>query len=163
MEGTTADCPECDPEEYCKQLRDEIMKRVFQQKTETGTCGLVERIRGQIYGANGPGTAGWRGHDQAITDLKNGIRRLLNQHRDNNCPELLPIPRNVYEIVGQPNPRPQDWKGPQLAPIVEPDSSVWDWEYWEEVTGLTGAALVVYLIVSQGSGLYPPRNLVPVS
>lgn len=160
MGSITADCPNCDPDELCKELRDEIMKRVFQQKSETGTRGLVERIRDQIYGASGPGTAGWTGHDKAITDLKNGIKRLLRQHRDNNCPDLLPVPRNVYDLVNQPNPQPRDWKGPQVAPTTE--RSIWDWEYWEEVTGLTGAALVLYLIVSEGSRLYPPRNLVPV-
>lgn len=37
-----------------------------------------------------------------------------------------------------------------------------DWEYWEELTGLTGAALATYLIISEGSRLFPPRNLVPV-
>lgn len=37
-----------------------------------------------------------------------------------------------------------------------------DWAYWEQVTGLTGAALAAYLIVSEGSRLFPPRNLVPV-
>ena len=31
-----------------------------------------------------------------------------------------------------------------------------------EATGLTGAALTVYLIISEGSRLFPPRNLVPV-
>jgi RHS repeat-associated protein len=35
-------------------------------------------------------------------------------------------------------------------------------EYWENQTKLTGAALVTYLIISEGSRLYPPRNLVPV-
>jgi hypothetical protein len=30
------------------------------------------------------------------------------------------------------------------------------------ITGLTGTALVIYLIVSEGSRLFPPRNLVPV-
>lgn len=37
-----------------------------------------------------------------------------------------------------------------------------DWEYWEELTGLTGAALATYLIISEGSRLFPPRNFVPV-
>jgi hypothetical protein len=32
----------------------------------------------------------------------------------------------------------------------------------EELTGLTGVALILYLIVSEGSRLFPPRNLVPV-
>lgn len=45
---------------------------------------------------------------------------------------------------------------------METERSIWDWEYWEETTQLTGAALVLYLIISEGSRLYPPRNLVPV-
>jgi hypothetical protein len=32
----------------------------------------------------------------------------------------------------------------------------------EVLTGLTGTALVIYLIISEGSRLFPPRNLVPV-
>lgn len=31
-----------------------------------------------------------------------------------------------------------------------------------EITGLTGTALLIYLIISEGSRLFPPRNLVPV-
>jgi hypothetical protein len=30
------------------------------------------------------------------------------------------------------------------------------------ITGLSGAALTAYLIVSEGSRLFPPRNLIPV-
>jgi RHS repeat-associated protein len=43
-----------------------------------------------------------------------------------------------------------------------PNENWFDLKYWEAVTGLTGAALIIYLIVSEGSRLYPPRNLVPV-
>ena len=32
----------------------------------------------------------------------------------------------------------------------------------EAITGLTGAALIAYLAISEGSRLFPPRNLVPV-
>jgi hypothetical protein len=32
----------------------------------------------------------------------------------------------------------------------------------EELTGLTGVALILYLIVFEGSRLFPPRNLIPV-
>ncbi len=32
----------------------------------------------------------------------------------------------------------------------------------EKVTGLTGTALIIYLIISEGSRLFPPRNLLPV-
>lgn len=162
MNASVINCPNCDPEEFCKKIRDEIMKRVYQEKSETGTRGLKERIRDQIYGANGPGTTGWDGHNEAIETLKNGIRRLLQQFRDNNCPPLMPIPRDVHETMNAPNPQPHEWKGPQIAPMVEPEQSIWDWEYWEEVTGLTGGALLAYLLISEGSRLYPPRNFVPV-
>ena len=43
-----------------------------------------------------------------------------------------------------------------------PNESFFDLKYWETVTGLTGAALITYLIISEGSRLFPPRNLVPV-
>lgn len=36
------------------------------------------------------------------------------------------------------------------------------WRRMQEITGLTGAALVIYVIVSEGSRLFPPRNLIPV-
>jgi WXG100 family type VII secretion target len=32
----------------------------------------------------------------------------------------------------------------------------------EVITGLTGAALITYLIISEGSRLFPPRNLIPI-
>ena len=58
---------------------------------------------------------------------------------------------------------------PQTSPAEEPEGelqpagSVLSWQYWEEVTGLTGLALVTYLLISEGSRvLYPPRNFVPV-
>jgi RHS repeat-associated protein len=35
-------------------------------------------------------------------------------------------------------------------------------EWWEKKTGLTGWALAAYLILSEGSRLYPPRDLIPV-
>jgi len=30
------------------------------------------------------------------------------------------------------------------------------------VTGLTGTALIIYIVISEGSRLFPPRNLVPI-
>lgn len=59
---------------------------------------------------------------------------------------------------------------PEPVPIGIPEPKgmrdwvrrITDWRYWEEVTGLTGAALVLYLLVSEGSRVIPARNLVPV-
>jgi hypothetical protein len=49
---------------------------------------------------------------------------------------------------------------PRGAPV--PEDSFFDLKYWETITGLTGAALIAYLIISEGSRLFPPRNLVPI-
>lgn len=32
----------------------------------------------------------------------------------------------------------------------------------EAITGLAGTALIIYLIISEGSRLFPPRNLIPI-
>lgn len=162
MGGIAADCADCDPEDYCEELRRQIHRLVLQRKADTGVRGLAERRYDQIYGASPPGTRGWDGHDQAITQIKNTLRRLLQDFNNNNCPDLTPIARPVTEVINAPNPSPSDWKGPAQAPMVQTDPSIWDWEYWEEATGLTGAALVLLLIVWQGSRLFPPRNLVPI-
>jgi RHS repeat-associated protein len=42
------------------------------------------------------------------------------------------------------------------------NESFFDRKFWEDVTGLTGAALITYIIISEGSRLFPPRNLVPI-
>ena len=48
-------------------------------------------------------------------------------------------------------------------PNEQPAKTFFDWEYWEEVTGLTGATLFLYLVISEGSRFaFPIRNLVPV-
>ena len=43
-----------------------------------------------------------------------------------------------------------------------PGESFFDQKYWERATGLTGAALAAYILASELSRLYPPRNLIPV-
>lgn len=42
-----------------------------------------------------------------------------------------------------------------------PNESYFDLKYWERVTGLTGAALIIFLLIWQGSRIIPARNLVP--
>jgi len=80
-------------------------------------------------------------------------------------------PDNPNQIVGKDKqtgkkitkPKPDDW--PEEAneePCPKNEYSISDLEYWEEVTGLTGSALLIYLIISEGSRAFPPRNLVPV-
>ena len=68
-------------------------------------------------------------------------------------PRTIPLPVPVPQTSPAPEPEGQ----------LQPVGGVLSWQYWEEVTGLTGLALVTYLLVSEGSRvLYPPRNFVPV-
>ncbi|GAB4563836.1 MAG: hypothetical protein Tsb0020_13370 [Haliangiales bacterium] len=67
--------------------------------------------------------------------------------------------------VAVPVPEPESATEPHAQPdkpLGFDHKRLWEWEYWEEVTGLTGAALLMYLIISEGSRLYPPRNLLPI-
>lgn len=75
-----------------------------------------------------------------------------------NCMALLRI-----KCQPQPKPVPQPETQPERAPrrtAPQFDKSFLD--RMAEITGLTGTALILYLIVSEGSRLFPPRNLVPV-
>jgi hypothetical protein len=59
----------------------------------------------------------------------------------------------------QPQPVPVPERETQPQPQTDPDF----WRRMELATGLTGTALVIYLIVSEGSRIvFPLRNLVPV-
>lgn len=55
-------------------------------------------------------------------------------------------------------PLPQSIPGLQPAP----SGGLLDLDTWSKITGLTGTALILYLIVSEGSRVIPFRNLVPV-
>ncbi len=159
MTGVVQTCGDPEPDDICERIRGQIRKLVFQTKDECGERGLRERMMDQIYGEHGPGTPEWHGHDVAITQIKNRIRKLMDDFIDNNCSGGTPVGVDAKAWINRPNPKPEEWKGKPGEPTAR---SIWNWEYWEEVTGLTGAALVIYLILSEGSRLYPPRNLVPV-
>ena len=53
-------------------------------------------------------------------------------------------------------------KAPQPKPVPVPAPSKDFMKKMEQVTGLAGTALIIYLIISEGTRLFPPRNLVPI-
>jgi hypothetical protein len=59
-----------------------------------------------------------------------------------------------------PAPVPVPAPVPAPATVPAPDQGFLD--RMAAITGLTGTALIVYLIISEGSRLFPPRNLIPV-
>jgi hypothetical protein len=92
--------------------------------------------------------------------------------KKNRQPDQVPEPGWKPHIVpvSQPITEPDAIRPPKVPiPLIHPfpkfepqGSNIWEWKYWEETTGMTGAALLIYLIVSEGSRLFPPRNLLPV-
>jgi len=159
MTGVIQQCNKPEPDDICERIRGQIRKLVFQTKDECGERGLKERIMDQIYGDHGPETPEWDGHDMQITERKSQIRKLIEDFKNNNCFDGTPIGADAKYWIEYPNPQPEQWKG---KPTDTANMSILDWKYWEAATGLSGAALVLYLIASEGSRLYPPRNLVPV-
>ncbi|MGN6526036.1 MAG: hypothetical protein ACTHL8_06575 [Burkholderiaceae bacterium] len=164
MTGATLQCkPDPDGKDPCETIRDQIRSIVFQTKDECGERGLRERFMDQIYGSSGPGTAGWDGHDIAITQLKNRIRKLIKDYNDKGCGNDggTPIGADAAAWFNRPNPKPSEWKGGPAPTSSSTSRSILDWDHWKEATGLSGGALALYLIVSEGSRLFPPRNLIP--
>lgn len=153
-------------EDVCARLAREIDEMINRDKRQCGgggTHGLVHRFREQIQGANGPGTPSWSTHDEAIRNQQNGLRDRLDDFNRNHCGTRVPLPADAWRWATRPAPAPAEWLGPQQRVVVDdPAVSPSTWRRLEQATGLTGAALVLYLIISEGSRLFPPRNLVPV-
>lgn len=84
-----------------------------------------------------------------ITALANAVGALANCWAVYNR-KCRPVTPPVRVPVPVPETRPQ--------PTVDRTFM----ERMAAITGLTGTALVIYLIVSEGSRLFPPRNLVPI-
>lgn len=160
-------CPFTQPDDICRWLRDQIHKKVLQQKSESGVRGLRERILDQIYGANGPtlpdGSVNpvWKTHDDEIRKLRENINEYLEEHNDRDCGDKIPVSKEVKNWVRTTPPRPQDWKGPR--PAESTHFSPLSWDDWKRITGLSGMALAAYLLFSEGSRIvFPPRNAIPV-
>jgi hypothetical protein len=159
----------------CEKLAGEIDDLVDRHRGpgEGGTKGLKQRFPEQNEGPNGPPGSGvgdpevWETHDQAIKEQQKGLRDRLEEFNKGNCGEKQKIPEDAWEWATKPAPKPEEWTGPATAPsertsapVTTADSSFM--RKMGQLTGLTGAALLTYVIISEGSRLFPPRNLVPV-
>jgi hypothetical protein len=96
---------------------------------------------------------------------RNRINKKCFRGGDAGHKEALEIAINSIKIcqrardhVKAPQPQAQTSKAPQPQPEMSSDFL----KKMSAITGLTGAALITYLIISEGSRLFPPRNLIPV-
>ena len=49
-----------------------------------------------------------------------------------------------------------------VYPYLQPSSGTSFRDNIGQIIGLSGTALTIYVIISEGSRLFPPRNLVPI-
>jgi uncharacterized protein DUF4157/putative RNase toxin 16 of polymorphic toxin system len=112
------------------------------------------------------------GHTLALMQAVNALNNCWAvwewcQRRRQPVPVPVPVPAPAPAPVPVPAPAPEPAPAPTPAPAPAPGPSqpVIDRGFMERmaaITGLTGTALVIYLIISEGTRLFPPRNLIPV-
>lgn len=172
---------------YCRNNVCECISSFF-AKQNGGRAGLAQRFE-RMMAPNAVKT-GIPTHAKQIQDRQKGLKEAIDIYDDQGCggpgaPQHAPITQGARDNMNRPIPTIEDWEAEHGRPMPEgdytpgrnnslqspkdtgmlnnpPDNSIWDWEYWEEATGLTGAALGAYLIISEGSRLFGPRNLIPV-
>jgi RHS repeat-associated protein len=110
-----------------------------------------------------------RGHRKLI-NMDKALLAALEAYYAAYCQNQNPPPAPVTPLVPVPGPAPAPVPAPVPTPTPTPQSQpdtpsrpgIFNLKYWEAITGLTGTALIAYLVLSEGSRLFPPRNLVPV-
>jgi RHS repeat-associated protein len=114
------------------------------QNPRGGTWGPQEPIPGQ-----GQPSGSWdpEGH----WDIDNGLG-----DRQRYDPDGKPITPD--EAHRKCDNKPQQQPQPESPTVPDPGFI----DKMSQITGLTGTALLIYIIVSEGTRLFPPRNLVPV-
>jgi hypothetical protein len=138
---------DCTPEQH-RKLQDEVNDKcksgkrtckgvldcatLLYNKNKNWECALAREIV-----ANTCFRGGDAGHRQAIIEALNAAAYCEGKFNE-NC---------------RPKPEPQ--------PIPVPVQDKGFKKKISEITGLTGTALIIYIIISEGSRLFPPRNLIP--
>lgn len=166
MAGAVVNCAPGGPPDPCSKLAQEINDFINRVKEAGagGIKGLKQRFAEQVApGASGPGTPAWVRHDEQIKTQQRGLRDRLNNFNKNNCGGKVPIPADAWDWATKKPPALAEWKANNPVAPRTAESSALDWKALEKATGFTGVALVIYLIISEGSRiLIPPRNLIPV-
>ncbi len=148
--GTPSPSGDCTPEQH-RALQDEVNsacksgKRACNLQQDCAT--LLENIGKNQRCADARAAVnntcfkgGDSGHNIALTDALTATAKCTG----------------FYNTKCRPQPVPE----PEPAKVPEEDSGFM--KKMAAITGLSGAALLTYVIISEGSRLFPPRNLIPV-
>jgi hypothetical protein len=85
--------------------------------------------------------------DGHMTQIKETLNAALNCER-------------IFNKKCKPKKEPQRKPQQQVKPALSENKDFM--KYMQDITGLTGTALLIYVIISEGTRLFPLRNLVPV-
>jgi hypothetical protein len=149
------DCPNCpDP---CNERHKKIWDLLYRIRDAAGGIkGLVHRYAEQIApGAQGPGTAAWRTHEQAYYNDRRGLRTEVNRYRNSRvdngrggkdpCPDT-PLLAAAEEWMNKPAPTAAEWQANNPAQM-----SKWERVGWG-VLGVGGIVVTGIAILSPFEG-----------
>ena len=139
-------------EEKCNQLRAALYAKAGK---------LLEELRAYDPSLDGKGGPTWKpgGHFIEITELQHGIKMDLKRYieeciKNKGGPSGPSIPDWIDDAANREIPLPR------FLPFYRPRQE--SKSLWPDIVPAGGAALVLYLIISEGTRLFPPRNLIPV-
>jgi hypothetical protein len=137
-------CPDDKKDECEKKLADMLNDiQAVRGDRASGFKGLAQRFR--QLGRQLPDKVR-QGYIEQFKNRQKSLQEKIEDYINSGCGDPPPL---VTEWANKEVPAPP----PPKADFIQSMS---------DITGLTGGALATYLIISEGSRLFPPRNLVPV-
>ncbi len=166
-EGPKTPPPKLPDDPTCEELKarmDWIMQEIERRTREQ----LSGRPPGAVYkegtfhkGKDVSGKSVWDGHDQPITDLKNGLNKLRNRYKNKRpdtkkpCDDPPDDPglKKVSDVLAKSNPTAEDWERENKTTVEEwlknnPNTV--------KVTAALTASYVVYRVLRFIPSLLPP-------
>ena len=131
----------CDKDDICKQLEDKI------EDVRNELAKRADELQRDPLGLPPTGPMSIAGHQQQFQNKQTQLRNLLNDYDTNGCNGGTPA--DAWQYATMPTPSPQPGNNRSFLQLMH------------DLTGLSGWALITYIIISEGSRIIPPRNLVP--
>jgi hypothetical protein len=100
--------PGAEAPDICDELLD-AMNKIIDGDPEIREPGLIARFRQQLRASpkTGPGTDGWKGHEEQIVNRQRQLEKKLEDWDANNCG---PRPPRAVEWQKKPFPTEEDWQ-----------------------------------------------------
>ncbi|ANJ68015.1 hypothetical protein A9404_12100 [Halothiobacillus diazotrophicus] len=128
-------------DDVCKKIEDKI------NKVRNELAKRADELHRNPLDLPPSGPMSIAGHQQQFRNKQTQLRNLLNDYDSQGCNGGLPA--DAWSLASMPTPS-SDANNQNFM------------QHMREITGLTGEALVTYIIISEGSRVFLPRNFVPL-